>query len=289
MSGVIHAKTNLEMFQILKEVKMSGRDRWFFGMLTAVPVVAIAAVALAILLVQPTNTTAEPVIAPVPVISVPDLISLDTSSDLTRTLSARGTGADTAAPDLVEVTLGVDTVADDAGTVISENNELMTAVTEQLLEQGVAAEDIQTTGFNMWMEQVYGQTGPTGEVRFHVGNQVRATLRDVDLVGDILQAALDAGANNVNNLTFAVADEEAMNARARNQAIANARTQAEQMALAAGVELGEVISITELGGGASPFDGADVRAQSGGGGGAPISSGGYTASVTVAVVFAITG
>jgi len=167
------------------------------------------------------------------------------------------------------VTLGVETVADDAGTAIDENNALMTAVTEQLLEQGLDAVDIQTTGFSMWMEQVYDQTGPTGEVRFHLTNQVRAVVRDVDGVGDVLQAALDVGANNIQNVDFAVADEEALKAQARADAIANARRHAEQLAREAGVQLGEIVSISELGG--SP----------------PISSGGYSASVSVQVVFAI--
>ena len=54
----------------------------------------------------------------------------------------------------------------------------MTEVAEKLLEMGVVNEDVQTTGFNMWTEQVYGQDGPTGEVRYHLRNQVRATWID---------------------------------------------------------------------------------------------------------------
>ena len=59
------------------------------------------------------------------------------------------------------------------------------------------------------------------------------------------------------------------------------------MAAALGVELGEVLSITEVGGSALARAGVAVRAESGGGGGPPVSGGGYTASVSVAVVFAI--
>lgn len=282
---------------------MSGREKWFFGLLTAVPVVAIAVVAVAILLLLPTNSTREPAAAPDPIIGLqvidppeaagdpaevvaaPD--SPDAGSVQNRTISAGGTGTATAAPDIAEVTVGVETVADDSGAAIDENNAVMTAVTEQLLEQGLDAADVQTTGFSMWMEQVYDQSGPTGEVRFHLTNQVRAVVRDVDRVGDVLQAALDAGANNIQNVVFAVADEEALKAQARADAIANARRHAEQLAREAGVQLGEIVSISELGGSASPFDGDEVRAQSGGGGGPPISSGGYSASVSVQVVFAI--
>ncbi len=88
-------------------------------------------------------------------------------------------------------------------------------------------------------------------------------------------------------MTFAVDDEEGLRAEARAEAIDNARAHAEQMAAALGVELGEVLSITEVGGSALARAGVAVRAESGGGGGPPVSGGGYTASVSVAVVFAI--
>jgi hypothetical protein len=141
----------------------------------------------------------------------------------------------------------------------------------------------------MWTEQVYGQDGPTGEVRYHLSNQVRATVRDVDGLGDVLQGALDASANSVHNMIFAVDDEEGLKAQARAEAIDNARAHAEQMAAELGVELGEVISITEVDGSVLAASGVAVRAEGmgGGGGGPPVSGGGYTASASVAVVFAI--
>ncbi len=123
--------------------------------------------------------------------------------------------------------------------------------------------------------------------RNHLTKQVRAIFCDVDRVGDVLQAALDAGATHVQNIIFAVADEEALKAQALAEAIANAPRHAEQLARGTGLHLGEIISISEVGGSASSFDGSDVRAQSGGGGGPPILSDGSSASVSVEVVFAI--
>lgn len=272
---------------------MSGSQRLLIGALVAVPLVTIAALVVAILWVLPvssTETVSEapaPVQVGAPVINLPDRISLSTSAEAMRTVTAGGTGTATAVPNIAEVTMGVETVAEDAGEAISDNNERMTVVTETLLAQGLAADDIQTTGFNMWTEQVYGPDGPTGEVRYHLSNQVRATVRDVGKLGDILQAALDASADSVHNLIFAVDDEEALKAQARSEAIDNARAHADQMAAALGVVLGEVISITEVNESALVPAGVSIRAESGGGGGPPVSGGGYTASVSVAVVFAI--
>jgi hypothetical protein len=79
---------------------ISGREKWFFGSLTAVSVVAIAIVAVAILLVLPVSSTQEPAAAPAPIISVPERISLDTGSETTCTIAAGGTGTATAAPDI---------------------------------------------------------------------------------------------------------------------------------------------------------------------------------------------
>jgi len=272
---------------------MSGAQRLLVGVLVVVPLATIAALVVAVLLMLPTSSETStdaptPVTVAAPVINVPDEISLGTNAAIARTITAGGTGTATAVPNVAEVTLGVETVEDDAGAAISDNNARMTEVTEKLRALGVATDDIQTTGFNMWTEQVYGQDGPTGEVRYHLSNQVRATVRDVDGLGDILQAALDASANSVHNMIFAVDDEEGLKAEARAEAIANARAHAEQMAAELGVELGEIISISELGETSISPSGAVVRAEGmGGGGGPPVSGGGYTASVSVAVVFAI--
>lgn len=126
---------------------MSGPQRLLIGVLVAVPLATIGALVVAVLLMLPVSSETSvdaptPVHVAAPVINVPDEISLGTSAAIARTITAGGTGTATAVPNVAEVTLGVETVADDAGAAISDNNTRMTEVTEKLLELGVATDDI---------------------------------------------------------------------------------------------------------------------------------------------------
>lgn len=87
----------------------------------------------------------------------------------------------------------------------------------------------------MWVDQIYGPEGSTGEVCYHVNNQLRARLRDIDRAGEILQRALEAGANSVGGITFGVEDTATLERTARDEAVAGARAKATQLAAVLGV------------------------------------------------------
>ena len=111
-------------------------------------------------------------------------------------------------------------------------------------------------------------------------------MRDIGAVGDVLQAALDAGANNVHNFSMSVDDADELRQEARVKAIEDARERAEVMAEAAGVTLGAATSISESSvGSPSPtrvtLDFASAE------GAVPIEPGELELTVTVQVVFAI--
>lgn len=149
-------------------------------------------------------------------------------------------------PDEAYVNVGVDTFAEEVTTATAENEATIQAIMATLKEQGIVAEDIQTSNYSLWAEQIYGERGPEGIAGYRVSNQVQVIIRDVERVADVLTAVTEAGANNIYGVSFSVADPAALEADAREQAIINARERAESLAQLAQLSLGDVVSISEV-------------------------------------------
>ena len=112
------------------------------------------------------------------------------------------------------------------------------------------------------------------------------TVRDLDRVGDVLDAVIEAGANNIWGVSFGLEDPAAPQAEARAKAIDDAKARAGALAELSGVELGPVMSISEVvGGGIAPMPVmAAERVASGAG---PISPGEVEVSYQVQVAYFI--
>ncbi len=205
-----------------------------------------------------------------------------------RTISVSGIGVASAAPDVVEIQLGVETVNSDASLAIGENTQRMTAVMDVLKEMGIEDKDIQTVKYSMWIEEVRDRQGqPTGETRYHVVNHVRVRLRDLARTGELLQKALEAGANNVGGITFSVADPVALQRAARDQAIADARAKAEQLATGLGAQLGPVRQVSEFGGVVRPQPFEVMERAMAAEAPVPVAAGEFSVTVQIQVVFDI--
>ena len=118
---------------------------------------------------------------------------------------------------------------------------------------GLADVDIQTSAFSIRSERFTTPPAKPGDpagatpITYSASNSVAVTIRDTARTGAILDAAVNAGANEVWGVSFAHSDEAALRRRARDLAVADARARAEALAHAAGVTLGAVISIEEVG------------------------------------------
>jgi uncharacterized protein YggE len=86
---------------------------------------------------------------------------------------------------------------------------------------------------------------PTQITGFEILNELQVTVRDTNMLGDLLDEAVDAGANNISGVTFSVDDQTAAVSEVRRLAVEDARTKAEELAAAAGLTLGPVVSIAE--------------------------------------------
>jgi len=200
-------------------------------------------------------------------------------------ITAVGAGSASASPDVATAQIGVETQSASPEEATLQNEERIKAVVDALKAAGIDAKDIQTAYYNLWAEQRYdpekGQ--PTGETIYHVGNGLSVKIRDLSKVGAILSGAVEAGANNISGVTFSIEDTSALEAEAREKAVADAKARAESLARLSGVELGEVVLVSEVIGGPVPV----VAARALGGGGASIEPGQLEVSMQVQMSFAI--
>ncbi len=208
-------------------------------------------------------------------------------SSYTPGLTVVGTGKVEADPDVVYLTLGVDLKRDDAAAVMADAGRKMESILAALQAAGVAEADIRTASYYLWVEQRYDpQTGqPTGVIDYHLTHTVRVTLRDLAKVGTLLSAAVEAGANTVSEVSFSLADPDALATQARQKAIADAQKRAQEMAQAMGVTLGKVLSVSESGGYVPAADyygkGGMELAQAA----VPMPAGSFSVSISVVVVY----
>jgi uncharacterized protein YggE len=107
----------------------------------------------------------------------------------------------------------------------------------------VDAKDIQTNAFNVYPQQQFGPQGEVLKTTYAVDNTVFVTVRDLSKLGQILDVVVQNGANAINGITFDVLDKTKALSQVRQLAVTDARQQAQQLADAAGVKLGNLISL----------------------------------------------
>ena len=161
------------------------------------------------------------------------------------TVAVSAMGEEQLTPDRARLSIGVQTQAPTAAEASARNARLQRAVIDTLRALGVPAEQISTSGFNVYPEQQYDQqTRRARIVGYNVQNTVVVELRQTAQVGPALDAALAKGANLVSSLEFYSSQVEVARRRALAKAVENARADAEVMARAAGGRLGPLVEVT---------------------------------------------
>ena len=209
-----------------------------------------------------------------------------------RTLSVSGSGEALLAPDIAYIYVGVHTENPAAAEAVEENTTQTETLMQAIRDFGIDEKDIRTTNFSIYpMDRFDPSTGmPSGEKVYAVDNTVYVTVRDLTKLGDLLDTAIQAGANNINSVQFDVAEKDEALKQARAEAVKDAEAQAQSLAQAAGLSLGEIQSI-------SFFDAQPYPLFDGKGGGAmaaeaaaaavPIQPGQLTFTVSVNVTYAL--
>lgn len=171
-----------------------------------------------------------------------------------RTLSLTGQGEVKSAPDIAVISTGVVSEAKTAREALTLNNEAMASVLQTIEAAGVARKDIQTSSFSVQPKYKYAKRTSNGDQEppritgYTVSNSVTVIARELAKLGPVLDAVVSSGVNQMNGLSFSIAEPEPLRNEARKMAVAEARTRAELYAEAAGVSLGKIMSISETGG-----------------------------------------
>jgi uncharacterized protein len=207
-------------------------------------------------------------------------------------VSVTATGTAYGEPDEVSFDAGVSALNADVQVATARVNGRVSSLLDALRAAGVADEDIRTSSFTIYPEPAYGPNGVIREMRYRVANTLHVTVRDTAQLGALLGSSIEAGANEVSNVVYTFADRSALERQAREEAMANAREKAEQLAQFGGAELGEVRRIIEGGNRADPFaddivalaSGADMESARFD---VPVSSGQLAVTVAVRVTFGL--
>ena len=233
----------------------------------------LLASALAIGTIVMTTASAQSSSPPIAAPSDGTLLSVSASADATRV------------PDVATLSTGVVTQAADANAALKANSAQMNKVVAAIRAAGIAERDIQTSGININPQYRYAENQPPTITGYQASNTVNIKVRDIAKLGEVLDALVASGANQVNGPSFEIDQPEAAYDEARQAALKKAQARAEMYAKSLGLRVRRIVSISEGGGFHPPVPmmkamAMDARAES-----APVAPGETTLSASLDVVF----
>jgi uncharacterized protein len=176
------------------------------------------------------------------------LASAATPTDPVHGVTVQGTGKVTLTPDLATISVGVTSQGSTASKAQGDASAAMARIIAAVKAKGVADADLASQWVSLQPQYDYNNTGavPPRIIGFQANQSLSIKVRKIDTSGDVIDAAVGAGATNVGGISFSVSDPTAATAQARTAAITDALARAKALATAAGVTLGAAISITEV-------------------------------------------
>jgi uncharacterized protein YggE len=161
------------------------------------------------------------------------------------TLSLSAAGETKVTPDMATITLGVDTTASTAGRAMSANAERMAQVVAALKGAGVEARDLQTSSLSLSPQSVYEEGHPPRVTGYQASNQLSVTVRDLARLGSVADAVVGAGATNIGQISFGLANPLVAENNARLAAVKALEDKAALYAQAAGYRITRLVNLSE--------------------------------------------
>jgi uncharacterized protein len=167
-----------------------------------------------------------------------------------NSISISGRGEVSAVPDIVDITISIESTAKKAGEAMQTNKKSMKALFDTIGNLGIPDKDVATTNFKVDQQFEYSNEGkkPPKVVGYEVTNTVRVRLRKVEKMGEFLDLAVKDGASTIRGLSFSISETGKLLDEARKQAMEDARRKAEVYAKSGGFTLGKVMTVVEGGG-----------------------------------------
>ena len=171
---------------------------------------------------------------------------LDSTYALNNTLFVSGSATANTKTDKVTVSLGVETADKTAEKALLSNSNLMNTVIDALKASGLQQNETSTSSFSIKPNYNYSKYGDGGNLMgFTVSNLIHIESSNIDSVSQWIDTAVQAGANIVNDIYFSVSEEKLQKIKnvLLKEAVANAKTKADIVAGAAGINVGGIKSI----------------------------------------------
>jgi uncharacterized protein YggE len=201
-------------------------------------------------------------------------------------ISVSGTGSVNISPDMAYISLGVITEEIDSQTALAKNNIIIDAVTKAVKSFGVDDNDIQTDRFSIYPKYNYNNyKSDNSIIGYSVNNVINVTVRNLDNLGKILDAAIKAGANNSTNISFDYSKRSEKYLEALKSATENAKKEAEAIASAFGNPKLTIIEVNEVGNNSLYYGSVYGNPATSDGGSVPVEIGELKVSATVSVKY----
>ncbi|MDR7193135.1 SIMPL domain-containing protein [Luteimonas terrae] len=189
------------------------------------------------------------------------------------------------APDIATLSTGVVTQAADANAAMRANAEQMSTLMGAIKAAGIAERDVQTSGINLSPQYRYAENQPPVITGYQASNTVNLKVRDIGKLGQVLDALVASGANQINGPTFEIEDADGVQDQARADALKKAQARAEVYASSLGMRVRRIVSISEGGGFQPPRPMMAMRAVQQDSMATSVSPGETTLSANLDVVF----
>jgi len=160
-------------------------------------------------------------------------------------ITVNGEATISAEPDQAQIDIGVVTQARTAPEASKENAERLSRVLAEVKKLLGKSDEVKTSGYSLAPNYRYPQGGKPEIVGYTASNTVRIKTNTLDLVGKLIDGAMQSGANNINRLMFTLKDEQAAQLEALRTASAKAKVKAEAVAASLGLKIVKIASITE--------------------------------------------
>lgn len=219
--------------------------------------------------------------------SAPALLAQDAAQP-PRQITVTGEGVVAAEPDIAWINLGVTETAKTADEALTAMSLKMQAVLVRLQAAGIAPEDIQTGQLSLY--PVYNSASYEGDAEvtgYTAATAVDVRVLDMAKLGGVLDAVVEDGANTFGGIRFDLSEPRPAMDEARQAAVADGRARAELFATAAGVTLGDLVTLYESGGYSAPAPMAAARMEADAGS-VPVAAGQVNMTASVTMVFEIT-
>src|SRR3989344_4001019 len=150
-----------------------------------------------------------------------------------RLISSSGSVAKAYTPDEATLSFSVETLSKDASESQAKNAEISAKVRNAIKALGIADDDIQTSSYTLYPEYQWDEfTKKSEPIGYRTSNSIQITVRDFSLTGKVIDAAVDAGVNRVDNISFTLSKQKEAQVRADllAQAASTAKSKAELIA-----------------------------------------------------------